>query len=226
MLLVIWKVWLLRHLLNTCSQRQVPKTRRLFGIALCATSANQRFSPFAAMSGTSSLVVFGKIYWQLGTRNIGILQYLDPQRVHEARQAPEQYIREMTADVIMTYGITTATSWGITGGQVAMHHGGGASAKAGPPDPGHGDWADTFEVGNSARSLSCGLGIPSSIRMGIYSDSTLIMYLGKSRSTGIFSFHNAHPHYHIHSNGISGGATLKGILNLCLPSPKKSRPRT
>ena len=140
---------------------------------------------------------------------VSLLQYFDPQRVHAARQAPERDLRQWIADAIATYGLTTATSWDITGGQVAMHHGGGASAKAVPPTPGQETWVDTFEVGSSAHNLSCGLGIPPFIRIGIYSDSTLTMYWGKQRGAALTSFHEVHPHYRLHQKGSLAGRRSK-----------------
>ena len=113
------------------------------------------------MSGPSPVAAFGSATRSKARATlVSLLPYFEPPRVHEARQAPEDNIREMIANVIVTYGLTTATSWDITGGQVMVHHGGGASTKVGPPSPGQGSWADTFEVGNIAHNLACGLGTP------------------------------------------------------------------
>ena len=141
------------------------------------------------------------------------MQHYAPDRVHEARQAPEDEIREWIADALATFGLTGATSWDSTGGKVTMSSTEAASAKVGPV-PGHGSWADTFEIGNYARNLANGLGIPTSMmRIGLYSDSTMTMRIGKKRGACVHEFHNLHPHYCIDGKSIAGGAALRGILS-------------
>ena len=87
----------------------------------------------------------------------------------------------------------------------------GAPAKAGPM-PGHGELAETYDVGSSAKNLANALGIPKEITLELYSDSTLAMRDGSKRGNAVHLLTTMHPHYYVNSRSIVGGATLRGIL--------------
>ena len=137
-----------------------------FGVALCATNLYLRQPQLPAMSSASLAAFQATSATRARATLVSLMQHYAPERVHAARQAPEHDIRGLIADAIETFGLAEATSWNIMGGSILQPASAGALAKAGP-SPGRGEWAETFDVGNSARNLANAPAIPRELTIGV-----------------------------------------------------------